>query len=74
MQPKLSWKYLIDYDSLCKDCISFIDIQNIMMLHVRKRGFWSNMNIGVSQFYSLRYKQGWEYQRLAAECERPGHQ
>ena len=58
MQPKLSWKYLIDHDSRCKNCISFIDIRNIMILHVRKRWFWSNMTIGFPQFYSLRYKQG----------------
>ena len=40
MQPKLSWKYLIDHDSRCKNWISFIDIRNIMMLHGRKRWFW----------------------------------
>ena len=67
MQPiaKLSWKYLIDHDSRCKDCI-IIDIRNIMILHVRKRWFWSNMSIGFSQFYSLRYKQGLKIS--AASC------
>ena len=29
MQPTLSQKYLIDHDSRCKNCISFIDIRNI---------------------------------------------
>ena len=65
MQPKLSWKYLIDHDSRWKNWISFIDIRNIMMLHVRKRWFWSNMTIGFPQFYSLRYKQGL---RISTAC------
>ena len=55
---KLIWKYLIDHASHCKDCISFTDIKNMMILCVRKRWFWSNMSIGFSQFYSPRYKQG----------------
>ena len=55
MQPKLSQKYLIDHDSRCKNCISFIDIRNIMTLHVRKRWFRSNMTIGFhnSTVYTL---------------------
>ena len=65
MQPKLSQKYLIDHDSCCKNCISFIDIRNIMMLHVRKRWFRSNMTIGFPQFYSPRYKQGL---RISTAC------
>ena len=38
--------YLIDHDSHCKDCISFIDIRNLMILRVKK------------MLQGKRYKQG----------------
>ena len=33
---KLTWKYLTDHDSHCKDCISFIDIRNMTIQRVKK--------------------------------------
>ena len=33
---KLTWKYLIDHVSHCKDCVSFIDIRNMMILHAKE--------------------------------------
>ena len=31
-----SLEYLTDHDSHCKDCISFINIRNKMILHAKK--------------------------------------
>ena len=32
----LTWKYLINDNSHCKNSISFIDIRNMIMLHAKK--------------------------------------
>ena len=38
---KLTGKYLINHDSHHKDCISFVDIRNMMILHFKKYLFFT---------------------------------
>ena len=60
---KFTLKYLLDHDSHCKDCISFIDVRNMMILTVKK-------TLALKQSTVYVTNRDREYQRLAAECER----
>ena len=63
MFTKLTLKYLIDDDSHCKDCISFIDVRNMMILRVKKTLVLKQSTVYVTD-------RDREYQRLAVACEK----
>ena len=55
---------LFDHDSHCKDCISFIDLRNnVMILRVKKTLVFKQPTVYVTN-------RDRAYHRVAAECER----
>ena len=56
---KLTSMYLIDCDSHCKDCFSFIEsIRNMMILHAKKKLVLNQYEYWLFTVQCLCYKQG----------------